>query len=127
MTRSEGPWWDEMLSLMRALSGAQTAAEAARQMGVSRKTFYERAQRMVRGAKSSLARKSAGRPRTARDTEKETLLGRIRQLELEKLTLQRRMRVRELLQQTRVEDGKGTKKKAGPARRRTGGGGNRAH
>ena len=126
MTRSEGPWWDEMLSLMRSLTGAQTAAEAARQMGVSRKTFYERAQRMLAGAKNALARKPAGRPRTARDTEKEALLERVRQLELEKLELQRRIRVRELLQQMRVEDGKGTKKKAGPTDRRAGGRGNRA-
>jgi transposase len=126
MTRSEGPWWDEMLSLMRALTGAQTAAEAARQMGVSRKTFYERAQRLLEGAEKALARKPAGRPRTARDTEKETLLERVRQLELEKLELQRRMRVREILQQARVEDGKGTKKKAGPAGRRVGGRRNRA-
>lgn len=126
MTRSKGLWWDEMLPLMRNLTGAQTAAESARQMGVSRKTFYERAQRMLAGAKNALARKPAGRPRTARDTEKEALLERIRQLELEKLTLKRRMRVREILQQTRVEDGKGTKKKAGPTRRRAGGRGNRA-
>ena len=110
MRRIEGARWEEMLSLMRALTGTQTAAESARQMGVSRKTFYERAQRLLEGAEKALARKPAGRPRTARDTEKETLLTRVRQLELEKLELQRRMRVREILQQARVEDGKGTKK-----------------
>ena len=126
MTRSEGPWWDEMLLLMRSLTGAQTAAESARQMGVSRKTFYERAQRLVQGGKNALTRKPAGRPRTVRDTEKETLLARVRQLELEKLELQRRMRGRELLQQTRVDDGKGTKKKASAAGRRAGSRGNRA-
>jgi len=126
MTRIEEPWRDEMLSLMGALTGALTATEAAQQMGVSRKTFYERAQRILEGAKQALLRKPAGRPRTARDTEKETLLTRVRQLELEKLELQRRMRVRELLQQARVEDGKGTKKKAGTAGRGGSGRGHRA-
>ena len=120
MTRNEGPWWDEMLSLMRALTGARTAADAARQMGVSRKTFYERAQRLVQGAKISLARKPAGRPGRIRDTEKETLLERIEQLEREKLELQRRLRVKECLQEARVENGKGTKKKAGAAGRGVG-------
>ena len=121
MTRIEGPRWEEILSLMRALTGAQTAAEAAQELGVSRKTFYERVRRLLEGAQNALSRKAAGRPRKTRDTEKETLLERVRQLELQKLELQRRMRVRELLQQTRVEDEKGTQKKAGAAGRRNGG------
>ena len=121
MTRSNEPWSENLLLLMRVLTGTLTATAAARQMGVSRKTLYERLQRILQGAKSALAPKPAGRPRTARDTEKETLLDRVQQLEREKLDLRRRMRVRELMQPTRVEDEKGTKTKAGTTRRHLGG------
>ena len=126
MIKIEGVAGKEILSLMRALTGQVTATEAAQELGVSRKTFYERARRLLAGAEQALSRRAAGRPRKARDTEKETLLERVRQLEREKLELQRRVRVRELLQQARVEDGRGTKKKEGAPGRRDVRGGDRA-
>lgn len=121
MIKIEGEAGQELLSLMRALTGQVTATAAAQELGVSRKTFYQRARRLLEGAQAALFRKAPGRPRNARDTEKETLLERLKQLERDKLELQRRLRVRDVLQQTRVENGKGTKKKAGAAGRGVGG------
>lgn len=113
MIRIESAEREELLLIMRVQVGQLTASEAARQMGVSRKTFYQRAQRGLEGMAAALAPRPAGRPGKARDTEKETLLAQMGQLQREKLELQRTLRVRELLQKARVEDGRGTKKKAG--------------
>ncbi len=121
MIRIESAEREELLLIMRVQVGQMTASEAARQMGVSRKTFYQRAQRGLEGMIAALAPRPAGRPGKARDTEKETLLAQMAQLQREKLELQRTLRVRELLQQARVEDGPGTKKKAGAAGRGDGG------
>jgi predicted DNA-binding protein (UPF0251 family) len=115
MIRIESAEREELLLIMRVQVGQLTASEAARQMGVSRKTFYQRAQRGLEGMAAALAPRPAGRPGEVRDTEKETLLAQMEQLQREKLELQRLLRVRELLQEARVEDVKGTKKKAGKA------------
>ena len=115
MIRIESAAQEERLLIMRAQVGQLTASEAARQMGVSRKTFYQRAQRGLEGMAAALAPRPVGRPGKARDTEKEALLAHIAQLQREKLDLQRLLRVRELLQEAQGEDVKGTKKKAGKA------------
>lgn len=113
MIRNESTEREEQLLIMRVQTGQLTASEAARQMGVSRKTFYQRAQRGLAGMAAALAPRPAGRPGKAWDAEKEALLVQTAQLQREKLELQRILRVRELLQKARVEDGQGTKKKAG--------------
>ena len=115
MIRIESAEREELLLIMRVQTDQLTASEAARQMGVSRKTFYQRAQRGLDGMAAALTPRLAGRPGKEQDAEKETLLAQIAQLQREKLELQRLLRVRELLQEARVEDVKGTKKKAGKA------------
>ena len=113
MIRMENTEREELLLIMRVQTDQLTASEAARQMGVSRKTFYQRVQRGLEGMITALAPRPAGRPGKAQDTEKEALLAQMAQLQQEKLELQRILRVRELLQKARVEDDQGTKKKAG--------------
>jgi len=122
MIRIESAEREELLLIMRVQTDQLTASEAARQMGVSRKTFYQRAQRGLEGMIAALAPRPAGRPGKARDTEKEALLAQMAQLQLEKLELQRLLRVRELLQKARVEDGRGTEKKTGSGSRSNRGG-----
>lgn len=99
--------------IMHVQTGQMTASEAARQLGVSRKTFYQHAQRGLAGMATGLAPRPAGRPGQARDAEKEALAEHILKLQREKLGLQRLLRVRELIQKARAEDGRETKKKAG--------------
>jgi transposase len=113
MIRSESAEREEQLLIMRVQTDQLTASEAARRLGVSRKTFYQRAQRGLAGMAAALAPRQAGRPGKERDAEKEELLAQLAQLQREKLELQRLLRVRELLQKARVEDGQGTEKKAG--------------
>ena len=104
MIRSESAEREELLLIMRVQTDQLTASEAARQLGVSRKTFYQRAQRGLEGMIAALAPRPAGRPGNVRDTEKETLLAQMEQLQREKLELQQLLRVRELLQEARVEE-----------------------
>jgi len=125
MIRSESMEQEEMLLIMRVQTDQLTASEAARQLGVSRKTFYQRFQRGLAGMTAALAPRPAGRPGKERDAEKEELLTQLKRLQLEKLELQRLLRVRELLQKARVEDGQGTEKKAGAGGRSHRGGRNR--
>jgi len=122
MIRIESAEREERLLIMRVEVGQLTASEAARQMGVSRKTFYQRAQRGLEGMAAALAPRPAGRPGNVRDTEKEALLVQMEQLQREKLELQRLLRVRELLQKARDEDGRGTEKKTGARGRSNQGG-----
>lgn len=104
---------EERLLIMRVQTDQLTASEAARQMGVSRKTFYRRTQRGLEGMAAALAPRPVGRPGKARDAEQAALLAQLAQLQREKLELQRLLWVRELLQKARAEDGRGTEKKAG--------------
>ena len=122
MIRIESAEREELLLIMRVQTGQLAASEAARQMGVSRKTFYQRAQRGLEGMAAALAPRPAGRPGKVRDTEKEALLAQMAQFQREKLELQRLLRVRELLQKARVEDDRGTEKKTGARGRNNQGG-----
>jgi transposase len=122
MIRIESVEREELLLIMRVQTDQLTASEAARQMGVSRKTFYQRVQRGLAGMVAALSPRPAGRPGKEQDAEKETLLAQIAQLQREKLELQRLLRVRELLQKARDEDGRGTEKKTGARGRSNQGG-----
>lgn len=122
MIRSESAEQEEMRLIMQVQTDQLTASEAARQLGVSRKTFYQRLQRGMAGMAEALAPRLAGRPGKARDAEKEALLAQLAQIQQERLELQRILRVRELLQKARVEDGRGTEKKAGAGGRSNRGG-----
>ena len=122
MIRIESAEREELLLIMRVEVGQLTASEAARQMGVSRKTFYQRAQRGLEGMAAALAPRPAGRPGNVRDTEKEALLTQLEQLQREKLELQRLIRVRELLQKARDDDDRGTEKITGARGRSNQGG-----
>ena len=126
MIRIESAEREELLLIMRVQVDQLTASEAARQMGVSRKTFYQRAQRGLEGMVAALAPRPVGRPGQAQDAEKEALLAQMAQLQREKLELQRLLRTREVLQKARVKDGRGTEKKAGAGGRSNRGGRGRA-
>lgn len=126
MIRSESAEREELLLIMRVQTDQLTASEAARQMGVSRKTFYQRMQRGLAGMAAALTPRSTGRPGKERDAEKEALLAQTAKLQGEKLELQRILRVRELLQKARVKDGQGTEKKTGAGDRSNRGGRGRA-
>jgi transposase len=105
----------EMLARERAAlivqvqSGKMTAVEAARRLGVSRKTYYKWEQRALEAMMGALRDKPGGRPPEERDTEKERLQGEVQNLQ-EALT-ERDLRERIQAALKKDETGKETEEK----------------
>ena len=68
--------------ILAVRSGQMTAAEGARRLGVSRKTYYEWENRALQALTEALADRDPGRPAAPEDEEKVRLEKRV--LELEK-------------------------------------------
>ena len=67
--------------IVQVQSGKLTATEAAKRLGVSRKTYYQWERRALEGMIGALADKEGGRPPTPRDPQKEGLQKRLADLE----------------------------------------------
>jgi len=85
-------------------SGLLTATEAARQLGVSRKTYYKRENRALSGLMAAVQDRESGRPGTIVDEEKDAQKRRIEDLEKEVLVLQQTLRIREVLGRPLAEE-----------------------
>ena len=93
--------WIEAVIQVR--SGLMKAAEAARRLGISRKTYYKREKRVLAAMMAALADRSSGRPGVEVDEEKERLKAKVADLEQERTLLQNRLRIRDLLNAPLVE------------------------
>jgi transposase len=69
---------ERALVILRVRTGAFTAKEGAKRLGVSRKTYYEWEERALKAMALALENRPAGRPPASMDEEKETLRERIR-------------------------------------------------
>ena len=86
--------------ILEHLGGGITATQAAQELGVSRKTFYEWLDRAREAMLSALRDRPGGRPPIPIDPEKEHLLGELETLEKERLILESRLRIQEAVRQT---------------------------
>lgn len=86
--------------IIRVQSGQMTVREAARQLGVSRKTYYKWEKRLLSRMVDALSEREVGRPGKVTDQEKEALLKRNRELENEVLVLKQTLHIREVLEGT---------------------------
>lgn len=84
--------------IIRVQSGQMSAKEAARQLGVSRKTYYKWEKRLLSRMVEALSERSAGRPGRDVDEEKEDLRRRVAEMENEILVLRQTLRIREVLE-----------------------------
>lgn len=85
--------------IMQVRSGAISASEGARRMGVSRKTYYEWEQKGLTALLEALADGAAGRPAASQEApELETLRTRVASLEQELLTAKQSAEVRKVLE-----------------------------
>ena len=100
-TQKEARRRAEMILKVRA--GQITAAEAAKQLGVSRKTYYKWEQRGLAALLEGLSERNPGRPAAEPDPDAQRLQQRIRELEQE---LQRRNQREELRRELRGDTGK---------------------
>jgi len=101
---------ERAMVILQVRSGAITAMEGAKLLGVSRKTYYEWEEKSLKAMAEALENHTAGRPPAPIDPEKETLREQIRELE-KKLTLAKQtVRVKEMLDVYEEFRSKGTKK-----------------
>ncbi|NJD57435.1 MAG: hypothetical protein FIA94_13675 [Nitrospirae bacterium] len=78
-------------------SGQITAEEGAKQLGVSRKTYYEWEGRALQAMTEAMQDKSPGRPNTPRDEEKERLEEEIAELRKKLFVAEKTVEVRDML------------------------------
>jgi transposase len=88
---------ERALVILQVRSGALTAKEGAKRLGVSRKTYYEWEEKSLKAMALALENRSAGRPTAPIDEEKETLRERIRELEKKLDLAEKAVQVKELL------------------------------
>lgn len=88
---------ERALVILQVRSGALTAKEGAKLLGVSRKTYYEWEAKSLKAMALALENRPAGRPALPVDEEKETLRERIRELEKKLDLAEKTIEVKELL------------------------------
>jgi transposase len=88
---------ERALVILQVRSGALTAKEGARLLGVSRKTYYEWEEKSLKAMALALENRPAGRPPVPIDEEKETLRERIQELEKKLDLAEKSIEVKELL------------------------------
>jgi transposase len=84
--------------ILKVRSGRMTAKEAAKALGVSRKTYYEWEQRGLQGMMEALLNRPPGRPEQARDPEKEALREKVEDLEQKLLLSEKTQEIRRLIE-----------------------------
>ena len=88
---------ERALVILQVRSGALTAKEGAKLLGVSRKTYYEWEEKSLKAMALALENHPAGRPPVPADEEKETLRERIQELEKKLDLAEQTIEVKELL------------------------------
>jgi len=109
---------ERALVILRVRSGAFTAKEGAKRLGVSRKTYYEWEEKSLKAIALALENRPVGRPPAPMDEEKETLRERIRELEKKLDLAENATRVKELLTACQGFRDKGSKKNRQIGKRR---------
>lgn len=100
-----------MQVILNHLSGKINATQAALELGVSRKTFYEWLERARMGMFHALKDRPTGRPPDAVDPEKERLQEELRRQEKEQVVLESRLRIQEAIRETLEESAEPKKKR----------------
>lgn len=93
-------------------SGQITAEEGARQLGVSRKTYYEWERRALQAMTEAMEDRSSGRPSIPQDEEKQRLQEQIAALQNKLFVAEKTVEVRDMLHAYELQNAS-TKKSAG--------------
>jgi transposase-like protein len=89
--------------ILEVLAGRMNVTQAALELGISRKTFYEWQERALAGMREALRDRPGGRPAHPVDPQKEQLEATVANLEQERLILEGRLRIQEAVRQTLAE------------------------
>jgi transposase len=101
---------ERALVILQVRSGALTAKEGAKLLGVSRKAYYEWEEKSLKAMSLALENRPSGRPPLTLDPEKEALRERVRELEKKLDLAEKTIEVKELLAAYEGFREKGTKK-----------------
>src|SRR5215469_6172685 len=85
--------------IMQVRSGLLSAQEAARQLGISRKTYYKWERRALAAMVEALGNREHGRPPRPIDPEKEVLQRQTEELQAKIQVLEQTARIRQALEQ----------------------------
>jgi transposase len=88
---------ERALVILQVRSGALTAKQGAKLLGVSRKTYYEWEEKSLKAMALALENRLPGRPPALMDPEKEALRERIQELEKKLDLAEKTIEVKELL------------------------------
>jgi transposase len=88
--------------ILQVRAGQLTATEAARQMGVSRKTYYQWERRALRGLMQGLQPGQPGRPRAGPSPEVRRLRQKVKALEQQLETTEQVARLRQIVAQMKT-------------------------
>jgi transposase len=89
--------WAALILQVRA--GQLTASDAARQMGISRKTYYQWERRALQGLMQGLQPGQPGRPRARPSSEVQRLRHKVKTLEQQLETTEQVARLRQIVAQ----------------------------
>jgi transposase len=85
--------------IMQVRSGVLSAQEAARQLGISRKTYYKWERRALAAMVEALGNREQGRPPRPIDLEKEELQRQTQELQAKLQVLEQTEQIRQRLEQ----------------------------
>ena len=85
--------------IMQVRSGLLSAQKAARQLGISRKTYYKWERRALAAMVEALSNREHGRPPRPIDPEKEVLQRQTEELQAKIQVLEQTARIRQALEQ----------------------------
>lgn len=86
--------------ILEVLAGRMTATQAALELGVSRKTYYEWQERALAAMRAALRDRPGGRPPIPVDPQKDQLQATVDTLEKERLVLEGRLRIQQAIRET---------------------------
>ena len=95
-----------------------TAEEGARQLGVSRKTYYEWERRALEAMTEALENRASGRPGMPRDEEKERFQEKLAELENKLFVAEKTVEVRDMLHAYELQNAKTKKGMSGEKKRK---------
>lgn len=97
--------------IMKVRCGLLTASEAARQLGVSRKTYYKWEKRGLAALLDGLADQACGRPTQPIDSRRQVLEKQVRQLRRDNQLLNEKMALKDVLTDLKLQAGMDRSKK----------------
>jgi transposase len=91
----EAQAWQRAALIVQVQCGLITAKEAAQQLGISRKTYYQWEKRALTALVAAVRDRTGGRPATPRDPAKETLEQQTQQLQGQVRGLEQALAIRQ--------------------------------